>query len=80
MLSLNPTTIQCASATGFGFRQGQRIFLTFIASGPALEPTQLVFNVYRLKRLGRGTKHQLSSNAQANCYRNCATWRAHTVL
>ena len=41
--------IAVAGATGFGFRQGQRIFLTFITSWPALEPTQLVFNAYRLK-------------------------------
>jgi len=34
-----------AGTTGFGFRQGQKIFLTFITFGPALEPTQLVFNL-----------------------------------
>jgi len=69
-----------AGATGFGFRQGQQIFLTFITFGPALEPTQLVYNVYRLKRLEYGIKPSLSSSAQPNYEKNFAACRAHGLL
>lgn len=57
---------------GVRFPAGKELCLTSSTYGLALEPTHLVFNVYRLKRLVRGTMHSHSSSAQVNCEGNCA--------